>query len=341
MSKGGTQSNESAAGFELRHPDDPAFDAFRRSDAPVTLGDRLRVAVLLPLIVLRVFVLVLAIVGCWFSFIVIGPPMEPKSRTADPTNLPPWRAKIVHWSGVLCAKSILLAMGFFNPLITEEEGYDAKEASKAAIVSNHVSMLDIPMVVAHNNSGFVAKASLSHIPLFARIAAVGGCIFVDRLSQGAGSVTEQVIKRQKQLESGCGHPILLFPEGTTTNGKTLMNFKTGAFVAGAPVAPILIQYPAERFSPAYDSILALDLVKGLCTQWYNRASLHRLKVYYPSAEEKADPKLYANNVRQMLLRYGKLGPTDSTYLDKLEFQSILRGTKVPRAVVEARSKKSQ
>lgn len=43
-------------------------------------------------------------------------------------------------------------------------------------------------------------------------------------------------------------------EGTTTNGHYLLPFKTGAFLAKAPVLPIILRYPYERLSPAWDSI---------------------------------------------------------------------------------------
>ncbi len=37
-------------------------------------------------------------------------------------------------------------------------------------------------------------------------------------------------------------PMMLFPEGTTTNNKYLMPFKRGAFVAGVPVQPLVLKY---------------------------------------------------------------------------------------------------
>lgn len=43
-------------------------------------------------------------------------------------------------------------------------------------------------------------------------------------------------------------------EGTTTNGDYLLPFKTGAFLAKAPVLPVILRYPYQRFSPAWDSI---------------------------------------------------------------------------------------
>ena len=45
-------------------------------------------------------------------------------------------------------------------------------------------------------------------------------------------------------------------QGTTTNGKCLLPFKTGAFLAGAPVQPVILKYGPNRVSPAWDSITA-------------------------------------------------------------------------------------
>ena len=46
-------------------------------------------------------------------------------------------------------------------------------------------------------------------------------------------------------------------QGTTTNGKCLLPFKTGAFLAGAPVQPVILKYGPDRVSPAWDSVNAL------------------------------------------------------------------------------------
>jgi lysophosphatidylcholine acyltransferase/lyso-PAF acetyltransferase len=43
-------------------------------------------------------------------------------------------------------------------------------------------------------------------------------------------------------------------QGTTTNGACLLPFKTGAFLAGAPVRPVVLEYGADRVSAAWESI---------------------------------------------------------------------------------------
>ena len=54
------------------------------------------------------------------------------------------------------------------------------------------------------------------------------------------------------------------PEGTTTNGNYILPFKTGAFLAGTPVQPVILKYPYTRFSPAWDTISGVS-VQFLCT----------------------------------------------------------------------------
>lgn len=54
-------------------------------------------------------------------------------------------------------------------------------------------------------------------------------------------------------------------EGTTTNGDYLLPFKTGAFLARAPVLPVILRYPYQRFSPAWDSISGVILLKQFHT----------------------------------------------------------------------------
>jgi hypothetical protein len=45
------------------------------------------------------------------------------------------------------------------------------------------------------------------------------------------------------------------PEGTLSNGRCLLSFKTGAFVAGTPVVPILLRYKLTPFNPSWSIII--------------------------------------------------------------------------------------
>lgn len=65
------------------------------------------------------------------------------------------------------------------------------------------------------------------------------------LAQSAMGVSTMVKQRMQDMVAGRlpgARPVLLFPEGTTTNGRYLLPFKTGAFLAGLPVKPVVMRY---------------------------------------------------------------------------------------------------
>lgn len=55
----------------------------------------------------------------------------------------------------------------------------------------------------------------------------------------------------------------------------------------------------------------------------------QLPIYYPSEEEKADPKLYAANVRELMLREGGFKPSHSTLADSRAYIALMEGRKPP------------
>ena len=64
-------------------------------------------------------------------------------------------------------------------------------------------------------------------------------------------------------------PIVVFPEGGTSNGKYLITFKKGAFYGLRAVQPIVLKYEWEHFSPAYDLLpISVTLIMSLSFPWY-------------------------------------------------------------------------
>jgi len=77
-------------------------------------------------------------------------------------------------------------------------------------------------------------------PVFGAIARFMQAIFVDRKSSESRRLAAEEIMRRA---SGPGWPrIIIFPEGTTTDGTALIRFKVGAFNVGRPVQPVGISY---------------------------------------------------------------------------------------------------
>ena len=113
------------------------------------------------------------------------------------------------------------------------------------VVSNHLSYLDIIIISATMPCFFVAKMEIGSWPFFGKAARSGGTIFLDRSSlASAMTVAEQMTERLKLPIS-----VLLFPEGTSTDGAQVLRFHSRlidpATTAGAPITAAAIRYVLE------------------------------------------------------------------------------------------------
>ncbi len=113
------------------------------------------------------------------------------------------------------------------------------------VVSNHLSYLDIPIISAAMPCFFVAKMEVGGWPIFGNAARSGGTIFLDRSSMASAmSVADQIGERLKLPV-----PVLLFPEGTSTDGAQVLRFHSRlidpATSAGVPITAAAIRYVIE------------------------------------------------------------------------------------------------
>lgn len=99
------------------------------------------------------------------------------------------------------------------------------------LVSNHVSYLDIPMFATCLNGYFVAKAEVAGWPLVGLLARSIGTLFIDRAARRDVARVNHLA--QPVLDRGIG--VIVFPEGTSTDGSRVQTFKPG-----------LLELPASR-----------------------------------------------------------------------------------------------
>jgi lysophosphatidylcholine acyltransferase/lyso-PAF acetyltransferase len=123
----------------------------------------------------------------------------------------------------------------------------------------------------------------------------------------------------RSRRSTCGDPwpqLLIFPEGSTSNGQALMTFKPGAFYPGKPVQPIVLRYPNAVDTTTWtwnQSHGAMSVLWLTLAQLHTNAEMEFLPVYYPSEAEKADAKLYAANVRAVMAAAMGVPTVDFTF----------------------------
>ena len=154
---------------------------------------------------------------------------------------------------------------------------------------------------AGNMPSIVSKAESASIPIIGSIVLALQSILVDRNDPKSKQHTIKLIK-QRSEDSRWG-PILIFPEGTTTNGKSLITFKHGAFEPGLPIQPIFMKYSFKYFDPTYAiGVNAAMLCFQMMCQFVNHVTVTFLPTYYPNEDEKQDAQLYANNVRKYMIQ---------------------------------------
>jgi 1-acyl-sn-glycerol-3-phosphate acyltransferase len=101
------------------------------------------------------------------------------------------------------------------------------------LASNHVSWKDIMVLGAVADVIFIAKAEVAAWPLFGTLAKLQKCIFVVREDKrGTGKQVNEIAARMN-----AGEIVVLFPEGTTSDGNRLMEVKSSLFGAAAAAAP--------------------------------------------------------------------------------------------------------
>lgn len=98
------------------------------------------------------------------------------------------------------------------------------------VVANHTSWLDIPVLSAVAPLSFVAKKDVARWPFVSSLARLQRTVFVDRERRSAvGETTNEMAARL-----AAGDTVVLFAEGTSSDGNRVLPFKTSLFAAAKP-----------------------------------------------------------------------------------------------------------
>lgn len=143
-------------------------------------------------------------------------------------------------------------------------------------ISNHSSYVDILILGTFVPARFVAKKEVAKWPIMGWLATKQGTIYIDRSRNAIADGTNQLIEYLDQGES-----LILFPEGTTSDGCRILPFGSSFFDVAMKknviVQPITITYagwdglPMPRYMRKFCGWFSpdIDMISHLwsMTQW--------------------------------------------------------------------------
>uniref|UniRef100_A0A3B4UMU6 Lysophosphatidylcholine acyltransferase 4 n=1 Tax=Seriola dumerili TaxID=41447 RepID=A0A3B4UMU6_SERDU len=214
-----------------------------------------------------------------------------------------WRHWLFHPIVWLLSRAVFFSLGFLWVKVKGRRA-DLKEAP-VLVVAPHSGFLDMLVLCPSQLATVVSRSENTSLPVIGALLEFNQSVLVSRKDpESRKKAVTQVTERL--TSNGYWPQMLMFPEGTTTNGRALIKFKPGAFLAGVPVQPVLLRYPNKMVS---------ELIRGWQVDLLNNGCLifivlQFLPVYNPSQEEKNDPNLYADNVQKLMAKALGIPATD-------------------------------
>jgi 1-acyl-sn-glycerol-3-phosphate acyltransferase len=140
------------------------------------------------------------------------------------------------------------------------------------VVINHISWLDILVMLAAQPVRFVSKSEVKHWPIIGWLATNVGTLYIERTKRR--DALRVVHETADALKSG--KLIAIFPEGTTSDGKQLLPFHANllqaAISASSPVQPVALRFLEANgelsMTPVYigDDTLVASIWRMLCAE---------------------------------------------------------------------------
>lgn len=160
--------------------------------------------------------------GGWWTIVFAFPRMTPPQRDA----------RVTAW-----ARDMLGVLGIELRLKGSPPA-----RGPVLLVANHISWLDILVMHAARHCRFVSKADVKRWPLIGTLATGGGTLYIERESRRDAM---RVVHRMAQALRA-GEILAVFPEGTTSDGRTILPFHANllqaAISADAPVQPVALAF---------------------------------------------------------------------------------------------------
>ncbi len=180
---------------------------------------------------------------------------------------------------------------------------------RGLLVSNHLSYLDILLLASLAPAVFVAKREVKSWPVMGWLARLGGTVFIDRQRRlHVGEVNDEI---QDALENGA--LVVVFPEGTSSDGQTVLPFKSSllkpATQPSYPLTVACIEYTLADGDAGTDVCYWGDaMFFPHLLNLLSKQSVCAFVRFAPVSSPGPDRKLLADRLHGEVLRLKKRSP---------------------------------
>ena len=125
------------------------------------------------------------------------------------------------------------------------------------LISNHASWIDISILSSLTNICFIAKSEVSGWPIVGFLARLQDTVFIERK-------INRVIKQKKEILDflSRGKKLVLFPEGTSSDGNRVLRFKSSLFSIGETEEGKLGGYEFQAVTICYSGLNGLPMSRS-------------------------------------------------------------------------------
>ncbi|KAK4738710.1 hypothetical protein R3W88_002407 [Solanum pinnatisectum] len=294
-------------------PGSTTVDPFRNNTPRVEgVYEWLKIVVCLPITLVRLVLFGLALM---VGYVATRTALLGWKDRSSP--MPKWRSRLM-WVTRMSARTILFSFGY---QWIRRKGKPAPREIAPIVVSNHVSYIDPIFFFYELFPTIVASESHDAMPFVGTIIRAMQVIYVNRFSPTSRKHAINEIKRKASCDQ---FPrVLLFPEGTTTNGRSIISFQLGAFIPGYPIQPVIVRYPHVHFDQSWGNVSLAMLMFRMFTQFHNFMEVEYLPVITPHENRKESAVRLAQRTGHAVASALNVVQTSHSYGDVLLLSKAL------------------
>ena len=228
---------------------------------------------------------------------------------------------------------------YLGPEYKKEPKVSSSGGRIPKVIAPHVTCWDAQVMsyALGGDISYVAGGFVKNIPILGGLAHKFGCVFVPRggSKEELGKTLESLMKRTELIETeGVFPPLVIFPEGTTSNNTCIFSFKKGAFYDGRPCIPYTIKYKFGMVHPAINTLEMSYMTFFLCCAFSRfNVEVKELPPFRPNDylfQKHADKgteewEIYAWATRDVMAKVGGFGQHDLRYKDRVAIYNYYTG----------------